>query len=258
MKLFFKNATDSTRYLLSNQTREGTLFDSLVNNITRARNEGSEKVGALAEPTHYYDNYDSKKRFCSYWHQIQEIILLKPTSILEIGIGNGLVSKYLRQKGFNVMTLDIDKRLNPDVEGSVLNVPFSDGAFEIVACYELLEHLPYENFEKALSEIFRVSVSYALLSLPDVNRVYRLYLQISKFREVRKLIPIPRLRRSVHHFNGQHNWEIGKAGYSLSKIINDIIGLGFNIEKTYRVFEMPYHRFFILKKIRGSTKKRAR
>jgi len=132
------------------------------------------------EPSHYYNNYDSKERFCSYWHQIQEIVSLNPTSILEIGIGNGFVSGYLKRCGYNVITLDIDKRLNPDLVGSVLNIPFSDEAFEVVACYELLEHLPYENFKKAIFEIFRVSDSYALLSLPDVNRACRLCIQIPK------------------------------------------------------------------------------
>jgi len=34
----------------------------------------------------------------------------------------------------------------------------------------------------------------------------------------------------------------------LGKITKDIEGVGFNIKKTYRIFENPYHRFFILKK----------
>ncbi|MHA1380617.1 MAG: hypothetical protein ACTSRG_19795 [Candidatus Helarchaeota archaeon] len=51
-----------------------------------------------------------------------------------------------------------------------------------------------------------------------------------------------------HKFNGEHYWEIGKAGYPLSKIIKDIQKTGFEVEKTYRVFENPYHRFFILRK----------
>jgi ubiquinone/menaquinone biosynthesis C-methylase UbiE len=211
---------------------------------------GGKKVRLEVEPHHYYKNYDTKERFCSYWHQIEEIVSHNPTSILEIGIGNGFVSRYLRQRGFNVVTLDIDKRLNPDVAGSALNIPFSDETFEVVTCYELLEHLPYGNFEKAISEVFRVSNSYVLLSLPDANRVYRIYIQIPKLGEFKKLVEIPRLRKPIHHFDGQHCWEIGKAGYSLNTIINAINKVGFNIEKTYRVFEMPYHRFFILKKIK--------
>jgi ubiquinone/menaquinone biosynthesis C-methylase UbiE len=117
-----------------------------------------------------------------------------------------------------------------------------------VACYEVLEHLPFENFNKSLAEIFRVSKSYAILSLPDVNRVYRVYVHFPKVGVFKKLIPLPRLKRPVHNFDGEHYWEIGKACYSLNKIICEIQKSGFKIEKTYRLFEHPYHRFFILKK----------
>lgn len=47
---------------------------------------------------------------------------------------------------------------------------------------------------------------------------------------------------------GERYWEIGKAGYPLDKIITDIQGTGFEIKKTYRLLENPYHRFFILEK----------
>jgi len=52
----------------------------------------------------------------------------------------------------------------------------------------------------------------------------------------------------MNKFNGEHYWEIGKAGYPLNRIINEIQRAGFKIEETYRIFENPYHRFFILKK----------
>lgn len=172
------------------------------------------------EPNHYFNkSYDSKECFISYWHQINEIIKLNPKRVLEIGIGNSFISKYLKERRINIITLDIDKRLNPDVVGNVLDIPFTDESFDIVACYELLEHLTYEDFHRALSEISRVSNSYAILSLPDVNKVYRLYIQIPKI------------------------------GYPLDRITNNIKKQGFNIERTYRIFEHPYHRFFILKKI---------
>ena len=52
----------------------------------------------------------------------------------------------------------------------------------------------------------------------------------------------------MNKFDGEHYWEIGKAGYPLNRILEDIERAGFNIIKTYRIFEHPYHRFFILKK----------
>ncbi len=138
-----------------------------------------DKLYFQVHPNHYLNkSYDSKVRFISYWHQINEIIKLKPKSVLEIGIGNGFVSKYLKERKLDIITLDIDKRLNPDVVGNILNIPFADESFDVVVCYELLEHLPYDNFYKAISEIFRVCNSYTLLSLPDINRVYRFDVQI--------------------------------------------------------------------------------
>lgn len=53
----------------------------------------------------------------------------------------------------------------------------------------------------------------------------------------------------MNKFDGEHYWEIGKARYPSSKIINDIQRAGFKIVRTYRVFEHPYHRFFISRKV---------
>ena len=73
--------------------------------------------------------YDSKERFISYWHQLNEIFKLKPSNVLEIGIGYGLTSAYLKNSGINVVTLDIKKEFNPDVPGSVLKIPFPNDFF---------------------------------------------------------------------------------------------------------------------------------
>jgi ubiquinone/menaquinone biosynthesis C-methylase UbiE len=142
--------------------------------------------------------------------------------------------------------------MSPPGQEKEFLIPFQvetpDKSFDVVACYEILEHLPYEDFSKALSEIFRVSKSYAILSLPDAGRVYRIYIQIPKIGIFKKLISLPRIQNPIHKFDGEHYWEIGKAGYSLSKITKDIKEAGFKILKTYRIFENPYHRFFVLKK----------
>jgi ubiquinone/menaquinone biosynthesis C-methylase UbiE len=184
--------------------------------------------------SHYFNkSYDTKEPFISYWHQIHEIILLKPKNVLEIGIGNGFVSKYLKERETEVTTLDIDKRLNPNIIGSLLELPFDNESFNIVTCYEVLEHLPYKDVSKALSEIYRVSNSHVILSIPDINRVYRLNVQIPKIGEIKRLIPFPSREKPIHNFNGEHYWKIGKASYSSNRIIEDIKKVGLKIEKTY-------------------------
>ena len=201
------------------------------------------------ELDHYFDkSYDSKERVISYWHQTKEIIELNPKKVLEIGIGNGFVSQYLKNRNINIVTCDIDEKLNPDITGSILDIPFADESFDTIASYEVLEHLPYNNVKKALFEMYRVSQKYVILSLPDCTLAYRFCLSIPKVSMINKLIPLPRLKAPQHVFDGEHYWEIGKSGYPLSKIVDDIRKAGFDIKTTYRLFENPYHRFFILEK----------
>ena len=110
--------------------------------------EQGETKNKMSKTSYFLPQYDYKGRFISYWHQINEVIKLKPKSILEVGIGNGLVANYLKQRNYNVVTLDIDPNLNPMVVGSVLNLPFHDQTFDVVTCFQVLEHLPYNFFLK--------------------------------------------------------------------------------------------------------------
>lgn len=210
--------------------------------------EGKVPIVQVEPDVYFTKRYNSKGRFCSYWHQIQESVSLKPEKMLEIGIGNGFVSKYLKERGLNIVTLDIDRRLKPDILGTILDLPFADESFDVVACYELVEHLPFGDLTKALSEIFRVSNSFALLSTPDFSRVYHVHVEVPFIGEIKRLIPLPALRKPTHHFDGQHYWVIGKAGYSLKRVMMEMQNVGFQIVRTYRVFENYQHRFFILRK----------
>lgn len=198
---------------------------------------------------YFTSHYDTKERFCSYWHQIDEVLQLQPNTVLEVGIGNGFVTRYLRKGGISVTTFDKDYDLVPDVTGSVLILPFSDASFEVVTCYEVLEHMPYTDFSAPLKELARVSRSYVLLFLSDVTTVYKFYLCLPRIRRFKKLNPHPYPRPISHTYDGQHYWEIGKREYDLKRIKYDILRSSLRIIRTDRVFEMPYHRFFILAKL---------
>ena len=195
------------------------------------------------------DWYDSKRRFCSYWHQISEVMQVEHDNVLEIGVGNKFLSRYLLSKGIKAVTLDIELGLEPDIKASILKLPFKDNCFDVIACYEILEHLPYEDFSQALSEVCRVSKAYCIISVPDIERSYRFNIQLPKIKEIKKLWILPKLKKPANNIEGGHFWEIGIVGFGLKRIVTDIENRGFSIEKTYRVFENPYHRFFILKKL---------
>lgn len=194
------------------------------------------------------DRYDEKGRFASYWHQIHEVKRLTPKSYLEVGIGTGLVSSYLRNQGLSVTTLDIDSKLKPDINCSVLEIPTPNNSFEVTACCQVLEHIPYDKFVPALVEIKRVTAKKLILSLPDLERRYKILVNLPKIGTIEKLIEVPRVRRLRWSFNGEHYWNIGTGEHPLKRITVDIQSSGWTIERTYCVFEMPWHRFFILNK----------
>jgi len=207
-----------------------------------------EGIWPQAGLDYFKDDYDSKERFCSYWHQVDEAKAARPSEILEIGKGNGFFSTYMRNRRTKVVTLDFDFRVRPECTASVVQVPFKGGSFDVVVCYEVLEHMPYELFPLALREINRVAKRRAILSLPDLSPVWRYLIKIPKMGEFKLLFPQPRIRPVKYEFNGDHYWNIGTQGFPLSKIVREISQAGFTIKKNYRVFEIPWHRFFILEK----------
>ena len=200
-------------------------------------------------PNHYFNiEYDTKSRWISYWYQINEVINLKSKSVLEIGVGNKSVSDYLTKIGFRVKTCDLDKSLKPDVVANILNLPFKIDSFDVVLCAEVLEHLPFKNFSKALSNIHKVSKKYAIITLPNFS-ITNLYFGIKVIPYVPKKEFLIRVRYPVKHkFLGEHYWEIGKKGFPVSLIKESIQKSGFQIKKNYSPIEDPRHNFFILEK----------
>jgi len=197
--------------------------------------------------SHYFTDYDSKERWMSYWYQINEVIKTRPRRILEIGIGNRTVSDYLEKIGINVVTVDVEKSLNPDYVCSVIELGkyFGANTFDTILCAQVLEHQPFKYFRKSLKEMRRVTKAYVILSLPHSGITFKFSFRIFPLREKTLLTKIPSYKK--HVFDGEHFWEIGKRGYPLKKIVGCISNF-FNIERYFIVLENPYHMFFILRK----------
>lgn len=207
------------------------------------------------ESGHYYNSkYVTKQRWISYWYQINEILIKSPNNVLEIGVGNGTVSDYLKKLNINITTCDFDKSLKPDVVADVKNLPFKDSSFDLVLCAEVLEHLPLKDLASALKEIRRVTKKTTILSLPhftltDIYFGFKIIPYLPK-KELTFKIDFP----VKHKFVGEHYWEIGKKGTSLNFIKNKITTSGFSIDNCYFPKENPRHQFFVLTKTSVNNK----
>lgn len=210
-------------------------------------------MSRLQVQANHYDNlrYLSKQRLASYWHQLDEIVQINPSRMLEIGVGSGFMRQQLMVLGMrNIISVDIDLALSPDVLADVMHLPFQDGYVDVAMAFQVLEHMPYSGFEAALQELWRVSKKHVLISLPDRTPTIRWWFSISQWQLRPKIIRVPLvLNRALS--TTEHYWEIGLKGYPLSRIQASIHAAKFNIRKTYQVREYPYHRFFILEKSWG-------
>jgi len=118
--------------------------------------------------SHYeFGKYVHKRRWASMWHQLDEVIKLNPERVLEVGPGPGLFKAMAGAMGVHVETLDLDPELEPDHVASVFEMPFEDGAFDIVCAFQMLEHLPFEQSLEAFREMVRVAQKAVVISLPD-------------------------------------------------------------------------------------------
>jgi len=201
------------------------------------------------EAEHYFQRgYDTSKRFASYWHQTDLSLRHAPKTVLEIGPGNGFLSTYLRRAGLEVTTVDLDPALRPGVAAALPHLPFADSSFDLVVCFEVLEHIPFESFVDCLREIRRISRANVAISLPDAERVLKFDTLLSKLWHIHFLFNVPRVFAPKHRFNGEHHWEIGKRGYRQGRILAAMEGAGLKVREHWRAFESPYHHFFDLGK----------
>lgn len=202
---------------------------------------------------HYdFSNYLTSKRWMSYYYQILEVLKYNPKSILLIGKGDDLVPyilKKLYQNSIRIDTFDFDEALEPDIIGDVRELSrILNSKYDCIMCCQVLEHLPFEDFERILEEISKVLPppdGKLILSLPQCSGRIRFFLEVPKIVLIKLCIHIPLFKK--FKFDGQHYWEMRTVGVSKRKILN-LVNKFYNILDYYTVYENPYHFFIICEK----------
>jgi len=92
-------------------------------------------------------------------------------TILDVGCGRGEFLRWLGT-GYRRVGLDFSVQAIAGLEwscvlGEAERLPFAARSFDLVACFEVLEHVKASAFETTVEEIARVSKKYVLLSVPN-------------------------------------------------------------------------------------------
>lgn len=107
--------------------------------------------------------------------RIRETLSIIPQdiySILDVGCGDGritnrLISQYGRVVGLESSREALRYVKTEKILGSIDFLPFPDRSFDLVLCCEILEHLLFKVYPKALEEIERVSTKYIIVTVPN-------------------------------------------------------------------------------------------
>lgn len=213
-----------------------------------------------------------EEKFWSYYLQLSEILKLpksRVSRILEIGKGEGIFESLLTNFDFQFTTLDIKQEFLPDIQGNVLQLPFADNRLDLICAFEVLQHIPHDQFQPALQEMSRCAKNYVFLSLPCP--ISSFYLQIkAQFlqRVLRKIsassnffftlpLSLPdknetqlREREDVHN---PHYWEINRKSYPKSRILAEIETCNLKVNKAFHNPYYPYHFFVLCDVVKPNT-----
>lgn len=89
-------------------------------------------------------------------------------SVLEVGSGDRGVAQYVKRKVTGLEPRfgpELDPWLDP-VTGSIFEIPFPEGHFDLVLCVDVFEHLPAGERPRALGELLRVARRKTIVSCP--------------------------------------------------------------------------------------------
>lgn len=97
-------------------------------------------------------------------------------TVLDVGCGNGLfldelaragAGRFRRLVGTDRSGAALAHVKGPKCRARIEQLPFAAGAFDLVTCLEVLEHLPMPVFAGALGELCRVSGRHLLVVVPN-------------------------------------------------------------------------------------------
>lgn len=95
-------------------------------------------------------------------------------TIVDVGCGGGVFINRLNSIRVFQRIIGVDrsssalKYVNTEkLKADINSLPFSNNEFDMVTSLEVIEHIPYFNYNQAMKELCRISNKYILISVPN-------------------------------------------------------------------------------------------
>lgn len=205
-------------------------------------------------------SYVDSSRWNSFFYQIKEVALFNPRSVLIIGALEDVAGTVLKANmNVEIEYFDIQSMQGVNYIGDIRNFSeiVQDRQWDVILCCQVLEHIPFEDFESVVKEMSLHSRKGVVISLPCAQKTK---FHIKVIFENKKMVDYTRMSELYdknHRWNkeiegaGCHDWEIRIGKWSFEKIRN-ILNRYYIVRREYYVPENRYHYFFVLSKKHNS------
>ena len=188
----------------------------------------------------WINKLESKEHWLSYWHQLKLMLesLEAKDSMIELGIGSGFTSNYLRSKNIDVLTVDIDKNKSPDIVSDAISFKPNKN-YEHFCAFEVFEHMKFEEMENVLKNIKSKIDKNIFISVPIYKKT-PINIEL-KFKSYWKSITVKTPKTSI--IDPHHQWELNYKDITEEKLISVFEHHNFKLKNKSSFFRWRYFHF---------------
>lgn len=197
----------------------------------------------------YLDNLDFLNWY-RYYFIVKEALSLAPRSVLEVGVGSGIVKNCLSPAVGEYVVMDINAKLRPDILGDLRDHnPELQGRFDCVIVADVLEHMPFSDLGKNLKNIYSYLApgGRAIITIPH-RRSHFLFMTPAYKPHVITvptgfLSPGAFWRRFIKRkiwIDPHHLWEIGDGHVKRKHVERTFADCGFGMERFKKLLYVDF------------------
>lgn len=175
-------AKETPKKLNTSKTSEKPIKEKSINNL-KVHNSEINKLSKIYDRDYFENGVESKKsnykdydwdRLKNYFRTTAKHIVdkFKPSTSLDVGCAKGYLVNSLVELGVDSRGIDPSKyalsNVHPNIKdkfllGMAQSIPFPENHFDVVTCFDVLEHIPKKDISNVLKEMLRVSKQWLVI-----------------------------------------------------------------------------------------------
>jgi len=190
-----------------------------------------------------------------HFHVLRDLCARVQGEVLEVGTGDGVVRRCIEPFVRSYTVLDVNERLAPDIVANLLDPqPALAARYDAVVCTEVLEHLPFDELQRALAQLasFLKPGGELYLTLPHRKGHVLVVTPRQRLWKWRFPVGLTSLAEAYHRFvrrriwiDPHHCWEIGDGRVERRHVQQRLEAAGL---RTETFTELPYCDYWIVRR----------